>query len=172
MQTHPTAADELLTPAEVAAILFVDPKTVTRWARAGKLDAIRTPGGHRRYLRSDVMAIMTGHHTSQRPEPSTSPGQSGSSTDGAQDSAAGTPAATTVSDAIAVALEAEAAEAAEAVVLSTAAALEAAKRAAEAATKARSARAFVTAETARAGAARGFPVPVQRAGNDQDPVSD
>jgi len=34
----------------VAALLFVDPKTVTRWAMAGKLAAIRTPGGHRRYL--------------------------------------------------------------------------------------------------------------------------
>ncbi len=172
MQTHQTAADELLTPAEVAAILFVDPKTVTRWARAGKLDAIRTPGGHRRYLRSDVMAIMTGHHTSQRSEPATSPAESGSSTDGAPEGAEGTAPAASVSDAIAVALEAEAAEAAEAVVLSTAAALEAAKRAAEAATKARSARAFVTAEAARASAARAVQVPVQRAGNGQDPVSD
>src|SRR3954465_7448412 len=62
------SADELLTPAEVAAILFVDPKTVTRWARAGKLDAIRTPGGHRRYLKSDVLAIMTGGPQSQRPD--------------------------------------------------------------------------------------------------------
>jgi len=39
--------NRLLTPAEVAAMLRVDPKTVTRWARAGKLSSIRTPGGHR-----------------------------------------------------------------------------------------------------------------------------
>jgi excisionase family DNA binding protein len=42
--------DSLLTPAEVAALFRVDPKTVTRWARSGKLACIRTLGGHRRYL--------------------------------------------------------------------------------------------------------------------------
>ena len=39
----------LLTPAEVASLFRVDPKTVTRWAKAGKLSSIRTLGGHRRY---------------------------------------------------------------------------------------------------------------------------
>ena len=37
--------ERLLTPAEVAALFRVDPKTVTRWAQAGKLTAIRTLGG-------------------------------------------------------------------------------------------------------------------------------
>ena len=46
--------DELLTPAEVAAMFRVNPKTVTRWARAGKLPALRTIGGHRRYRRSAI----------------------------------------------------------------------------------------------------------------------
>ena len=41
--------EPLLTPAEVASMFRVDPKTVTRWAKAGKLSAIRTLGGHRRY---------------------------------------------------------------------------------------------------------------------------
>ena len=40
---------ELLTPGEVAATFAVDPKTVTRWAKAGRLSSIRTPGGHRRF---------------------------------------------------------------------------------------------------------------------------
>jgi excisionase family DNA binding protein len=40
--------DALLTPAEVAALFRVDPKTVTRWAKDGKLSSIRTLGGHRR----------------------------------------------------------------------------------------------------------------------------
>jgi excisionase family DNA binding protein len=40
--------ENLLTPAEVAALFRVDPKTVTRWAKAGKLTSIRTLGGHRR----------------------------------------------------------------------------------------------------------------------------
>lgn len=37
--------DAVLTPAEVAAMFHVDPKTVTRWAEAGKLSFIRTLGG-------------------------------------------------------------------------------------------------------------------------------
>lgn len=38
----------------------VDPKTVTRWAKAGKLSAIRTLGGHRRYRESEVRALLAG----------------------------------------------------------------------------------------------------------------
>lgn len=48
----------LLTPAEVAALFQVDPKTVTRWANAGKLASIRTLGGHRRYIESEVRALL------------------------------------------------------------------------------------------------------------------
>ena len=50
--------ENLLTPAEVATIFRVDPKTVTRWAKAGKLTAIRTLGGHRRYRQSEVQALL------------------------------------------------------------------------------------------------------------------
>ena len=48
----------LLTPAEVASLFRVDPKTVTRWAKAGKLIAIRTLGGHRRYRQSEVQNLL------------------------------------------------------------------------------------------------------------------
>jgi excisionase family DNA binding protein len=51
-------AEILLTPAEVASLFRVDPKTVTRWAKAGKLTAIRTLGGHRRYRASEVNALL------------------------------------------------------------------------------------------------------------------
>ena len=36
----------------------VNPKTVTRWARAGKLNAIRTLGGHRRFKASEIRACL------------------------------------------------------------------------------------------------------------------
>jgi excisionase family DNA binding protein len=52
--------EPLLTPAEVAARLRVDPKSVTRWAKAGKLSAVRTPGGHRRYYEAEVLALLNG----------------------------------------------------------------------------------------------------------------
>lgn len=48
----------LLTPAEVAAMFKVDPKTVTRWAKLGKLSSIRTLGGHRRYKQTEVLGLL------------------------------------------------------------------------------------------------------------------
>lgn len=48
----------LMTPGEVAAAFRVTPRTVTRWADAGHLTAIRTLGGHRRYLRSQIMTAL------------------------------------------------------------------------------------------------------------------
>ena len=57
-------SDRLLTPREVAAMFRVDPKTVTRWAQAGKLEYVRTLGGHRRYRAADVESLLAGgeHH--------------------------------------------------------------------------------------------------------------
>jgi excisionase family DNA binding protein len=58
---HDTLEPEaLLTPAEVAAMFRVDPKTVTRWAKSGKLGSIRTLGGHRRFRASEVRAVLYG----------------------------------------------------------------------------------------------------------------
>jgi excisionase family DNA binding protein len=48
----------LLTPAEVAGLFRVDPKTVTRWANSGKLTSLRTLGGHRRYQESEVRNLL------------------------------------------------------------------------------------------------------------------
>jgi excisionase family DNA binding protein len=56
---------ELMTPGEVAALFRVDPKTVTKWARRGKLSPIRTLGGHRRYKTADIRALLA---TTQVPE--------------------------------------------------------------------------------------------------------
>lgn len=57
------AKDRLLTPGEVAVLFRVDPKTVTRWASAGRIHSIRTPGGHRRFRESDVRALLDGSQT-------------------------------------------------------------------------------------------------------------
>lgn len=55
-----TDSKELMTPSEVAAILRVDAKTVTRWAERGLLRSIKTPGGHKRFYRTDIDAIVNG----------------------------------------------------------------------------------------------------------------
>ena len=52
------ARERLLTPGEVASLFRVDPKTVTRWARAGKISAIRTLGGHRRFRASEIRQFL------------------------------------------------------------------------------------------------------------------
>ncbi|WP_149202989.1 BldC family transcriptional regulator [Actinotalea subterranea] len=57
---HLEPTEQLLTPAEVANLFRVDPKTVTRWAQAGKLSAVRTLGGHRRYSETEVRGLLTG----------------------------------------------------------------------------------------------------------------
>ena len=66
MNTRQSESETLLTPAEVAALFRVDPKTVTRWAKAGKLSSIRTLGGHRRYRESEVRELLSGGVPSQR----------------------------------------------------------------------------------------------------------
>src|SRR5215469_7377972 len=61
-------AERLLTPAEVAAMFRVDPKTVTRWARDGRLTSVRTLGGHRRYRESEVLALLRAARGDQESE--------------------------------------------------------------------------------------------------------
>ena len=58
--SKPPEAEPLLTPREVATLFRVDPKTVTRWAKAGRITSIRTLGGHRRYREAEVRALLRG----------------------------------------------------------------------------------------------------------------
>ena len=55
--------DKLMTPAEVAGLMRVEPKTVTRWAKPDRkgnirLRSLRTPGGHHRFWESDVRLLL------------------------------------------------------------------------------------------------------------------
>lgn len=159
---HPVVGDDegLLTPGEVACLLYVDPKTVTRWALAGKLDAIRTPGGHRRYRRSEVLAILGGRPPLDAaaglgatvPSPRVAETHDRGVDEGLHAAAAEdrrAAAASVVAEAVAVALEGAAAQAAEDVLVTAAAVDLAARRAAEAALAARGAREFAAAAVAR-----------------------
>jgi excisionase family DNA binding protein len=58
-------SEKLLTPSEVAELFKVNPKTVTRWARAGKITAIRTLGGHRRFRADEIHRIFDGELLSE-----------------------------------------------------------------------------------------------------------
>lgn len=61
MQSAPstTSVTSLLTPGEVATMFRVDPKTVTRWANAGKITAVRTLGGHRRFVETEIRGLLS-----------------------------------------------------------------------------------------------------------------
>jgi excisionase family DNA binding protein len=59
--TEPT----YLLSIEVAEILHVTPKTVSRWAKEGKLPFLRTLGGHRRYPEAEIRALA--EQLQQRP---------------------------------------------------------------------------------------------------------
>jgi excisionase family DNA binding protein len=58
----------LLRTSEVAALAGVDPRTVLRWAEAGKLAHTWTIGGHRRYHPDDAEALAAGMRQAE-PEP-------------------------------------------------------------------------------------------------------
>ena len=53
-------APSYLRTAEVAELLHVSPKTVSRWAKEGKLPFLKTLGGHRRYPEAKIRELAMG----------------------------------------------------------------------------------------------------------------
>jgi excisionase family DNA binding protein len=64
-----TPSKAWLTLSEAAQLLGVHPTTLRRWADQGDIPVIVTPGGHRRFLRDDLLTFVN-----QR-QPSANPGQ-------------------------------------------------------------------------------------------------
>ena len=60
MNDNRLALEPLLTASEVAALFRVDSKSVTRWAKQGRLTSIRTPGGGHRFRESEIRARLNG----------------------------------------------------------------------------------------------------------------
>ena len=60
-------AERLLTPGQAATMLYVHARTVARWAKAGKLSSVLTPGGHRRFALSEVLRVRSDHNSSNDP---------------------------------------------------------------------------------------------------------
>lgn len=55
-----SVSEPLLTPKQVAALFQVDPRTVQRWAKAGRIKSVPTPGGRlKRFRASDVEALLS-----------------------------------------------------------------------------------------------------------------
>lgn len=49
---------EYLAIGEAAALIGVSTDTLRRWERSGRITAVRTPTGHRRFKRSDIEALL------------------------------------------------------------------------------------------------------------------
>ena len=49
---------QLLRTADVAALFHVSERTVSDWARRGRIPSVQTPGGHRRYPAAEIRRIM------------------------------------------------------------------------------------------------------------------
>lgn len=51
-------ADRLLSPKEVKKLYSVSDRTLYRYEKQGKIHPARTPGGHRRYLESELVQLF------------------------------------------------------------------------------------------------------------------
>jgi excisionase family DNA binding protein len=58
----PSTPGRYLTSRQVAQQLHVSPKSVSRWAKEGRLPYRRTLGGHRRYDPAVIEALATELH--------------------------------------------------------------------------------------------------------------
>lgn len=61
-ETRPSSTQyqdhDMLSAGEVALLFRVDPKTVARWAAAGRIAHVRTPGGHTRYRYGTLKVLL------------------------------------------------------------------------------------------------------------------
>jgi excisionase family DNA binding protein len=55
-------AESLLTSYEVGEILQVNPSSINKWIKDGRIEAFRTPGGHRRIRVGDLVTFLDTHH--------------------------------------------------------------------------------------------------------------
>lgn len=53
----PEPTEPYVTAAGAAEILHVSPKTISRWAKEGRLPFLKTLGGHRRYPENEIRAL-------------------------------------------------------------------------------------------------------------------
>ncbi len=64
-----TINGQLLRTADVAALFQVSERTVSDWARRGRIPSVRTPGGHRRYPAVEIHRILEAAEHGVLPEP-------------------------------------------------------------------------------------------------------
>ncbi len=61
MKAQTIAADSLLTSHQVGSLLQVNPSSINKWVKDGRIRAFRTPGGHRRIRAADLVVFLREH---------------------------------------------------------------------------------------------------------------
>ena len=62
MSSTDISADSLLTSHQAGALIQVNPSSINKWVKEGRIPAFRTPGGHRRIRAGDLVAFLTTHN--------------------------------------------------------------------------------------------------------------
>lgn len=68
-QVPATIKGDLLRTSDVARMFQVSERTVSDWARRGRIPSVRTPGGHRRYPADEIHRLMAAAESGELPEP-------------------------------------------------------------------------------------------------------
>jgi excisionase family DNA binding protein len=55
---HPVINADHLPVGKAASLIGVSTDTLRRWEKAGRITAVRTPTGHRRFRRAEVLALL------------------------------------------------------------------------------------------------------------------
>lgn len=67
MSSNTKSEKHYMTPNEVAKLLMVSPVTVRQWAQKGRLEAMTTPGGHRRFSMEAIERFAAANNLSLHP---------------------------------------------------------------------------------------------------------
>jgi excisionase family DNA binding protein len=66
-QVPPAIKGDLLRTSDVARLFQVSERTVSDWARRGRIPSVRTPGGHRRYPAEEIYRLMAAAEAGELP---------------------------------------------------------------------------------------------------------
>ena len=66
-QVAPTVTHDWLSLGPASRLVGVDPDTLRRWARDGRIEAFTTPGGHRRFARRSLQQLVATRRRGRTP---------------------------------------------------------------------------------------------------------